>query len=85
MAILRLERLPGDAVLERLVLRQLHGDEGLPLVLVDIVDGADVRMVEGGRGLGLTPETLECDPVAEVLLGQELQCTNRPKRVSSAL
>ncbi len=69
----RLHRLSADAVLECLALQQLHGDEGLPLVLVDVVDRADVGVVEGGGGLGLAPEPLEGDPIAEELLGQELQ------------
>ena len=46
---------------------------GCPLVLVDVVDGADVGVVECGGGLGLPPEPLEGDPIAEELLGQELQ------------
>jgi hypothetical protein len=71
---LRLEGLPGDAVLQRLPLQQLHADEGLALVLVDVVDGADVRVIQGGRGPGFTPEPFEGDLVAKELLGQELQC-----------
>jgi hypothetical protein len=34
-------------VLERVTLEQLHGDEGPALVLVYVVNGADVGMVEG--------------------------------------
>ena len=35
-----------------LALEQLHHDEGLALVLIDLVDRADVRMVQGCRGAG---------------------------------
>jgi hypothetical protein len=69
----RLHGLPTNAVLERLALQKLHGDEGLALVLVDVVDRADVGVVEGGAGLGLALEPLQGDGVAEELLGQELQ------------
>ncbi len=31
---------------------KFHGDEGLAIILADIVDGADVGMVESRSGLG---------------------------------
>ena len=43
---------------ERLALEQLHGDEQLAGVLADLVDLADVRMVDARRGAGLAPEPL---------------------------
>ena len=42
-------------------------------MLVDVVDRADVGVVERGGGLRLAPEALERDRVVEVLRGQELQ------------
>ena len=54
-----LEGLSADAVLQRLSLQQLHGDEGPAFLHVDIVDGADVGVIEGGRGLGLALEALQ--------------------------
>ncbi len=71
--LLRLEGLPGDAVLERLALQKLHGDEGLTLVLVYVVDGADVSVIEGGSGLGFTPEAFLSLVVGEQPHRQELQ------------
>ena len=69
----RLDGLARDAVLESLALQQLHADEGLAFVLVDVVNGADVGMIEGGGGLGLSLEPLQGDLVVGESLGEELQ------------
>ena len=50
------ERPPVDPLLEALPLDELHRDEGLPLVLVDLVYRADIGMVERGGGLRLVHE-----------------------------
>ena len=65
--------LPCDAVLQRLAFQALHDDEGLALVLADVVDGADVRMVQGGGGAGLALEALERLLIAGELRRQELE------------
>ena len=43
---------------QRLALEQLHGDEDAPGVLADLVDLADVGMVDAGGGAGLAPQPL---------------------------
>ena len=58
---------------QRLALEQLHRDEVLALVLVDLVDGADPGVVEGGSGAGLALEALERGRVLRHLRGQELE------------
>ena len=49
------ERLAADSVLERLSLQQLHGDEVLAVRFVNLMNSADVRMIErrGGKRFSL--------------------------------
>src|SRR4029077_2004626 len=54
-----LQRLGSDLVPERLPLQQFHGDEAASVGLVNLVDSADVRVVQRGRSLGLPLETAE--------------------------
>jgi hypothetical protein len=68
-----LQRLATYHVPKRLPLQQFHGDEGSPIGLVDLVDRADVRVIQGGRGLGLTLEATESLWVVGEVVGKELQ------------
>ena len=68
-----LEGLGADAVLEGLPLQQFHGDERPAFVLVDVVDGADVGVIEGGGGLGLALEALQGLMVLGHFFRQELE------------
>ena len=61
-----------EPVLEGLALDQLHRDEARALVLADLVDRGDVRMVEGRRGTGLSFEAAKPPGVVRHLLGQHL-------------
>src|SRR5450755_1563843 len=63
---------PGNAVFERHPVEKLHGDEGLS-VLADVVDRADVGMVERRRGVGFTLKAGERLRVLFDLFGQELE------------
>ena len=60
-------------MLQRPPLQQLHDNELLTFVLVNVVDGADIGVVQGGGGSGFTPEALQGLRVAGKLLGQELE------------
>jgi hypothetical protein len=60
-------------MLERLALEPLHHDVMLALVLADVVDGADVRVVEGRGGAGLALEPFHRARVLRQLGGKELQ------------
>src|SRR6516164_3695363 len=60
-------------MLQGLAVQELHDDERLALVFTNLMDGADIRMVEGRRSTRLTLEALERRPVARHVLRQELQ------------
>ena len=62
-----------DSLRQGVPFEQLHGDEVLPFVLIDCVDGADAGMIEGRRSAGLTLESLEHGRVLGELRGEELQ------------
>jgi len=49
-------RLAGQELGQGRALVEGHGQKTLAFVLADLVDGADVRVVEGGGGLGLAAE-----------------------------
>ena len=65
--------LPGDAVLQRHAVQKLHGDEGLAVLLADVVNRADVGMVQRGRGLRFALKTVERLRIARDIFGQEFQ------------
>ncbi len=68
-----LERLALDALRQRLPLHQLHHDERLSLVLPDLMNGADVRMVECRSRAGFAEEPIQRGLVPGGLLGEELE------------
>ena len=70
---LRSERLALDHVLQRGAFQQLHDDEGLAFVLADLVDGADVRVIQGCGRPRLTPKPVEGALVPRRLAWQELE------------
>jgi len=68
-----LQALPGDRLRQRLALEQLHDHKVLPLVLLDRIDRADVRVIEGRGGTRLALEPLQGGGVLLEILGQELE------------
>ena len=70
---LEIKRAPGDALPQRAPLEQLHHDERPALVLVDVVDGADVRMVQRRRRAGFAAEALERLAILRRRVRQELE------------
>jgi len=80
---IRLDRPSGNAMLQRYPVQKLHGDERLPILLPNVINRADVGMIECGRGLSFTLKTGEGLRVACNFIRQELE--QRWSRVSSAL
>jgi len=70
---LGLEGPAGEPVFQGLAFQKLHNQEGSSLMVADVVDGADVGMVQGRRGAGLPLEAIQCLLVFGILLRQELQ------------
>ena len=66
-SVVQFQRPTGDPHFDRLPLVVGHDEIQLPVVgFVDLVDGADVRVVQGGGGLGFLEEPL----LGRVVLGQ---------------
>ena len=66
-------RTPGDPMLQRHAIQELHGDERLPVLIVNFVDGADVGVVQSGSRLCLAPKTRQRLRVMSDIFGQEFQ------------
>ena len=71
--LVRVHRPAGDALAQGQALEELHHDELLALVLADVVDHADVRVVEGRGGSGLAREALGGGVVAGERGRQDLE------------
>ncbi len=63
----------GDDVLERGAFHVFHDDEDAAVVFLDVVDGADVRMVEGGGGASFSLEALEGLWILGDVVGKKFQ------------
>ena len=67
------ERAAGDDVLESRTVEKLHGDEGAAVVFADVVDGADVGMIQRGSGASFALEAIERLRVASEIIGKKLE------------
>src|SRR5439155_10999389 len=70
---IKVQRLTFYTGPESMPLEQLHNDERLVSVFVNVMDGADVGMIERGGGFGLTPEAFQCEVILREALRQELE------------
>src|SRR6266852_9981882 len=68
-----LQRTPGDAMLQHDAVQKLHGNESLAILLPDVVDRANIRMIQRGCGLRLPLETSQGLSVSGNLLRQKLE------------
>ena len=62
-----------DAVLQRGAFQQLHDDEGLTILLPDLMNGCDIRMIQGGGGARFAAEPFQRLRVFGKFFRQELQ------------
>jgi len=69
----RLHRTPRYAMLQRQPIEKLHSDEGLSLLVINLADRANVRMIQCGGSFGFALKTGECLLVLGYVVGQELE------------
>jgi hypothetical protein len=62
-----------NAMLERLAVEILHSDERLTVALINVIDRANVGMVQSGRGARLALKTFERLAIAGQFIGQEFK------------
>ena len=67
------QRAPADQVGERPAVEELHRDERPALVLADLVNRADVRVIQRGSGSRLAREAIERSARERQDIGQELE------------
>ncbi len=70
---IKVHRLALDGVLERHPVQEFHYDEGLPILLANVVNSADVGMIQGRGGLRFAPETTQRLRVFGYFVGQKLE------------
>ena len=66
-------RLFGNHLLEGLAFQQLHDDEVLAIMLADVMDRTDGRVIQGRGSSSLPLESLQCLRVAGEIGGKKLQ------------
>src|SRR6201993_1284183 len=60
-------------MLQRHAFEVFHGDEAGTIALADLIDSADVGMVESRGGAGFSPEAFERGSVLSDVIGKEFQ------------
>src|SRR5260370_17584299 len=76
-------RPPGDSFTQCLPCQQFHYDEGLPIVLADVVDGAYVRMIQRRSGASFRLEAAKALAIGAVKSGENVDGTG-PVETSGA-
>ncbi len=62
-----------NQVFQRFTIHELHGDERTPAFLGDLINRADIRMVERGSSACLAPKALQRGAVVGEVIGKELE------------
>ena len=68
-----LERTPLDHVLQGRAFQILHGDKRLAIFLADVIDRADIRMIQGRCRLRLPLKTAQSLRVLGYVIGKKLE------------
>src|SRR5215472_4634896 len=71
--VFHLQRPPRDAVLQRHAVEKLHNHEGASSFLADVVNGADVGMVQSGSSFSLSPKAAQCLHITSHIVRQEFE------------
>ena len=69
----RLDGLSGDAMLQSHTVQELHNEERMAVMLPDLMNRADIGMIESRGRLRLPLETSQCWGISGDLVRQELQ------------
>src|SRR5262249_25124820 len=64
-------RTPGNHVLERDTVKKFHDKEGLARLLADVINRADIRVIQGRSRFGFAPESLKRLAVIGEIFGQK--------------
>jgi hypothetical protein len=64
---------PINRMLERLSFQKLHGDEGAVVLLADVVNRANIRMIQGRSGLRFALKSGQRLPIPGNFCGKELE------------
>src|SRR5215467_1062242 len=67
------ERLALDVAAQGFTVDKFHGDERAPVLLADVIEGADAGMIENGNGAGFAAKALQRLRVTDQIFGQEFQ------------
>src|ERR1700693_346261 len=70
---INLDRAAVDAMLQGLAFEQLHDDERSIIVFADIVNGADIGMVQGGSGASFALKAFEGLRIGGRVFGKEFK------------
>jgi hypothetical protein len=65
---------PGHAVLQRGAFQKLQRNERFLVLFTDVIDRADVGMIQCGCGFGFTPKALQSLAVLRKVFRKEFQC-----------
>ena len=69
----QVQRTVADQVLERPAFEIFHDDEGTSVLLANVIDGADIGMVQARSGLGFAAKAAKGVRIVGDIIGKELE------------